>query len=76
MAKRTSEPRNRYFQVHYYMVITEAWRALSAPARAVYIQMGSRYSGSNNGRSTRSPSVRRRPNATSRQTRPPVCSRS
>ena len=50
MVKRTSERKDRYFQVHYYMVVTEAWRALSAPARAVYIQMGSRYSGSNNGR--------------------------
>jgi hypothetical protein len=50
MAKRTSERKDRYFQVHYYMVITEAWRALSASARAVYVQVGSRYTGSNNGR--------------------------
>ncbi len=32
------------------MLNTDAWKALSAPARAVYVQIGSRYNGSNNGR--------------------------
>jgi hypothetical protein len=32
------------------MLKTDAWTALSAPARAVYIQIGFRYDGFNNGR--------------------------
>jgi hypothetical protein len=44
------EGQDRYFQLHHYMLKTEAWRALSAPARAVYIAIGSRYNGSNNGK--------------------------
>jgi hypothetical protein len=32
------------------MAKTDAWRALTAPGRAVYIQIGLRYNGSNNGR--------------------------
>ena len=37
MAKKHLEERpDRYFQLHHYMLKTEAWRALSAPARAVY----------------------------------------
>jgi hypothetical protein len=43
------ERKDRYFQLHHYMLKTDAWKALSAPARAVYIQIGSRYNGNNNG---------------------------
>jgi hypothetical protein len=51
MAKRTTaEHHDRYFQVHHFMAKTDAWRALTAPARAVYVQIGLRYNGSNNGR--------------------------
>jgi hypothetical protein len=51
MAKRTAaEHHDRYFQLHYFMLKTDAWRALSAPARAIYIQIGFRYNGGNNGR--------------------------
>ena len=40
----------RYFQLHHSMLKSDAWRALTAPARAVYIQLGLRYNGSNNGK--------------------------
>jgi hypothetical protein len=51
MAKRHDKERSdRYFQIHHYMLKCDAWRALSAPARAVYVQIGSRYNGANNGR--------------------------
>ena len=44
MAKRSKEEHlDRYFQLHHYMMKTEAWRALSASARAVYIAIGFRY---------------------------------
>ena len=49
MAKN-HEKADRYFQLHHYMLKTDAWRALSAAARAVYIQIGARYNGSNNGK--------------------------
>ena len=48
--KHLDERKDRYFQLHHYMMKTDAWRALSAAARAVYLQIGSRYSGANNGR--------------------------
>lgn len=44
------ERSDRYFQLHHYMLKTEAWKALSAAARAVYVQIGSRYNGANNGK--------------------------
>jgi hypothetical protein len=50
MTKRDRDRQDRYFQVHHYMLKSDAWRALSAPARAVYIAIGSRYNGVNNGR--------------------------
>ena len=50
MSKRDRERHDRYFQVHHYMMRTDAWRALSAPARAIYVQIGFRYDGSNNGK--------------------------
>jgi hypothetical protein len=42
--------KDRYFALHHYMLKTEAWKALSAPARAVYLQIGLRYDGFNNGK--------------------------
>jgi hypothetical protein len=51
MAKKHLEGRqDRYFQLHHYMLKTDAWKALSSAARAVYVQIGSRYNGGNNGR--------------------------
>jgi hypothetical protein len=47
---KNRERPDRYFQVHHYMLKTDAWRALSANARAVYLQIGARYTGSNNGK--------------------------
>ena len=32
------------------MLKTDAWKALSAPARAIYVQIGFRYNGKNNGK--------------------------
>jgi Helix-turn-helix domain len=49
-SKNLDERKDRYFQLHHYMLKTDAWKGLSAPARAVYVQIGSRYNGSNNGR--------------------------
>lgn len=51
MARKHDKERNdRYFQLHHYMLKTDAWKALSAAAVRVYIQIGSRYNGANNGR--------------------------
>jgi hypothetical protein len=48
--KQLDERKDRYFQLHHYMMKTDAWRVLSAAARAVYLQIGFRYDGSNNGK--------------------------
>jgi hypothetical protein len=50
MGKHLKERQDRYFAVHHFMLKTEAWGALSAPARAIYFQLGFRYNGGNNGR--------------------------
>jgi hypothetical protein len=50
MSRRKDERVDRYFQIHHYMMKTDAWKNLSAAARAVYLQIGFRYDGSNNGR--------------------------
>jgi hypothetical protein len=51
MAKhRDGNGEGGFFKMHVYMMKTVAWRALSAGARAVYLQIASRYNGSNNGR--------------------------
>jgi hypothetical protein len=50
MGKPSAEKKDRYFGLHHYMLKTDAWKALSAAARAVYIQIGLRYDGFNNGR--------------------------
>lgn len=41
---------DRFFALYHYMLRTDAWRALSPNARAVYVLLGSRYNGGNNGR--------------------------
>jgi hypothetical protein len=48
--KQDKERADRYFQLHHYMLKTDAWKALSAAAVRVYIQIGSRYNGANNGK--------------------------
>jgi MarR family len=50
MAKHGKERQDRYFQLHHFMMKTDAWKALTAPARAVYVAIGYRYNGANNGR--------------------------
>jgi hypothetical protein len=53
MAKKQLDGRkDRYFQIHHYMMKTDAWSALSVAARAIYLQIGFRYDGSNNGKIT------------------------
>jgi DNA-binding transcriptional regulator YhcF (GntR family) len=45
------DPNEYFFKIHYYMVKTEAWLSLSTPARAIYIQICSRYiTNKNNGK--------------------------
>lgn len=41
---------SRYVQLFHFMLNCPAWRSLSPVARAVYVQIASRYMGSNNGR--------------------------
>jgi DNA-binding MarR family transcriptional regulator len=48
--KQLDARKDRYFQLHHYMMKTDAWRNLSSAARAVYLQIGFRYDGSNNGK--------------------------
>ena len=43
------ERKDRYLALHHCMLKTDAWRALSAPARAVYVQIGFRYDDFNTG---------------------------
>lgn len=47
---KPKERPDRYFQLHHYMLKTDTWLALPAQARAVYVQIGLRYNGENNGR--------------------------
>jgi hypothetical protein len=39
----------RFLKVEHWIFKTEAWRSLSAQARAVYIEIAQRFNGSNNG---------------------------
>jgi len=48
--RHLDERKDRYFQLHHYMMKTDAWRNLSPAARTVYLQIGFRYDGSNNGK--------------------------
>lgn len=62
MSKKRVEEADSYLKVHWYMQETPAWKALSAAARAVYLQLGHHYNGRNNGKIAYS--VRQRTNAT------------
>ena len=51
MSKKGKDGKDaRYFALHHFMLKTDAWKALSAGARAVYVQLGLRYTGYNNGK--------------------------
>jgi hypothetical protein len=50
MTQQRAEKKDRYFVLHHYMLKTDAWKSLSAAARAVYLQLGFRYNGANNGK--------------------------
>ncbi|WP_145903464.1 MarR family transcriptional regulator [Roseibium aggregatum] len=47
--KGRSKGEGRYMRLLHFMLKTDAWRDLSANARAGYIEIASRYSGRNNG---------------------------
>lgn len=38
-----------FVQLHHWMLQTPAWRALKASSRAVYLEVATRYNGTNNG---------------------------
>lgn len=40
---------SRYVMLFHWLLKSEAWKNLSAPARAVYVELERRYNGSNNG---------------------------
>ena len=40
----------RHVRLYYWLMQTAAWKSLSGNQRAIYIEMASRYDGSNNGR--------------------------
>lgn len=40
----------RFLQLHHYLMASEAWKALTAQQRAVYIEVAALYAGNNNGR--------------------------
>jgi len=39
MPQQRAEKKDRYFVLHHYMLKTDAWKSLSAAARAVYLQL-------------------------------------
>jgi Helix-turn-helix domain len=41
---------DRFFKLQHYVIKSETWLALTAGARAIYVQIGSRYDGKNNGK--------------------------
>jgi hypothetical protein len=45
-----SEKSPRHVRLYHWMMQTAAWKSLSGNQRAIYIEMSSRYHGSNNGR--------------------------
>lgn len=50
MSKRTKEREPRHVRLYHWFLKTEAWQSLSPNARALYIEIVTRYNGSNNGR--------------------------
>jgi hypothetical protein len=47
--KRRDNSRERFVQLHYWMLRSKAWRALSSNAKALLIHVWERYNGNNNG---------------------------
>lgn len=45
--RRFAEP---HVRLHMWLLRSDAWLSLTAPARTIYVQLASRYNGSNNGR--------------------------
>jgi hypothetical protein len=50
MSKRTKEKESRHVRLYHWFLRSEAWQSLSPNARALYIEIVTRYNGSNNGR--------------------------
>src|SRR5262245_47472335 len=48
--KRRLGPTERWVQLKYWLLQSQAWRSLPGNARALYIELARRYNGSNNGR--------------------------
>jgi DNA-binding transcriptional regulator YhcF (GntR family) len=49
MTKRSKDKAARHIRLYHWLLRSEAWQSLSANARAIYIEMATRYNGSNNG---------------------------
>jgi DNA-binding transcriptional MocR family regulator len=47
--RRVKEKPLRHVRLHHWMMEQSAWKSLSAVARALYVELASRYIGSNNG---------------------------
>jgi hypothetical protein len=50
MSKRTKQKESRHVRLYHWVLKSEAWRSLSPKARALYVEVATRYNGSNNGR--------------------------
>lgn len=50
MSKRDKEKAPRHVRLYHWFLKTEAWQSLSPNARALYVEIVTRYNGSNNGR--------------------------
>ncbi len=49
MSKKLRSPSARHLRLYHWMMATKAWQSLSIVARALYIELSSRYHGTNNG---------------------------
>ena len=49
MTKRSKDKAARHIRLYHWLLRSEAWQSLSANARAIYIEMATRYNGSNSG---------------------------
>jgi hypothetical protein len=47
--KRDSSNAPRHVRLYHWMLRAEAWQSLGAMARALYVELSSRYNGTNNG---------------------------
>jgi hypothetical protein len=50
MSKRTKVKESRHVRLYHWFLKSEAWKSLSPNARALYVEIVTRYNGSNNGR--------------------------